>query len=520
MLRESSQADLARTIAVLPNLIYVDLPEGLFADDPSYVTLRLEVQARCPDLRKMTYMAGSERSLELLARGTIWTRLEVLELIKINMDPAVLRVVLGAMQNLHALKVKQSEAFNDDVFNPSDMLPPFPPLNEFVLDTVPRITAAGLRTFLSRKETRDALRVLTLTATGVDPSSVHDVVARASNLAHLSIRDEVANPFPATANPPIPPFASRSLQTLHYEISSSPQATPYSNAAGTYYGYLASSILAGGLPNLRAVYVLDVSFPDALLGAPPLPPLQPGGGGSGIQRPGSSSNANGMFGYSGSGARPTSSSLLSPQYHAAFASRLSSNNPFAPPGQRPLTTGSPIGAHTLEVFTRGEDDVDWSFVKMPPPLSASSASNGFHLAPPPSFGHQRSQSGQQYDRSSRLGGGGDWPAPGILAVSGASRRPVSSYGLGADVDGLGWGQSLGSRKSVMVGSAAGGFLAVPSTDDYGRLSSGVAAVPTVPGQYHSGSGSLQPRGGGGDGGSEWPRPRSSAGHHSRSDWMG
>src|SRR5687768_7158801 len=72
MLRESCQVDLAKTIAVTPNLRYVDLPEGLFTDDPSFLTLRLEVQARCLHLRKMTYMGGSERSLQALASGTVW----------------------------------------------------------------------------------------------------------------------------------------------------------------------------------------------------------------------------------------------------------------------------------------------------------------------------------------------------------------------------------------------------------------------------------------------------------------
>ena len=67
MLRESNAPLLARTIAVLPNLKYVDLPEGLFMDDPAHHTLKLEVQAMCPGLRKMTYLAGSERSLETLS---------------------------------------------------------------------------------------------------------------------------------------------------------------------------------------------------------------------------------------------------------------------------------------------------------------------------------------------------------------------------------------------------------------------------------------------------------------------
>ncbi|KAK2798418.1 hypothetical protein FQN49_008973, partial [Arthroderma sp. PD_2] len=53
MTREASKSELARTISVLPNLRYVDLPAGFFSDDASSQTLKHELLARCPDIRRM-----------------------------------------------------------------------------------------------------------------------------------------------------------------------------------------------------------------------------------------------------------------------------------------------------------------------------------------------------------------------------------------------------------------------------------------------------------------------------------
>lgn len=55
MTREANKAEIARTVSVLPNLRYVDLPTGIFHDDQSCHALKQELMARCPDLRRMSY---------------------------------------------------------------------------------------------------------------------------------------------------------------------------------------------------------------------------------------------------------------------------------------------------------------------------------------------------------------------------------------------------------------------------------------------------------------------------------
>ncbi|KAL1865993.1 hypothetical protein VTK73DRAFT_4935 [Phialemonium thermophilum] len=528
MLRESSQADLARTIAVLPNLKYVDLPEGVFTDDPAFLTLRLEIQARCRDLRKMTYMAGAERSLQQLANGNVWPQLEVLELIRVNVDPTTLRRVLGALRNLHALKVSETKAFTDEALWWNDMLPPFPPLDEFILNDVPYVTAEGLKQWLMIDDARLAIKVLTLNRTGVKPWTLYEFVGATPALKHLSIIDTVSTTMPAAANMQnVPPLVSESLETLHYEITA--EGFPGPSTTASYYNYLASSLLAGGLPNLRALYVRDPNFADTLLGlAPPMPSFAEGGvarpassgsnspfsarfsnqslssgfsptspqgflspGRSSFARPepmgppgprfqnpfGGQSEGSGQQGpyLSAQAARSTSSlGLPDPRFagQQAGPNRFSSNNPFAsiaanPPPQRGGslgTTGASAGGitnlpHMLEVFTKGDDELDWSFTKVTP---------------------------------GGLGGGG-------AGATGPTRRPSSSYGLGADVMGGsgGWTTGSGARRSVFVGGAGGGFLAVPTQDAGGG---------------RRGRNFSSDSGGGDD---LWPRPKSSAGEKKR-----
>lgn len=410
MLRESSAADIARTIAVLPNLRYVDLPEGLFADDPSFSTLRLEVEARCADLRKMTYMAGAERSLEMLGRGNIWRNLEVLELIRVNMDAVRMRHVLGGLRNLRALKVTETRSFADDLFAENDNLPHFPALSEIVLKMTPRITDAGLVELLSRPDASSALRVLSLWKTGVKPTRLQEILDLTPNLRTLSIHDTVDAAIPSGAG--LRRLASRSLETVRFEVSNSSEDGPYSSAAASHYTYLASSILAGGLPRLRTVYVQDVTFPDQLMGInlPPMPPLP------GPDRHHRQSSSLG----GGAGSYPGSDFQLSPPRRPTDpTNRFSSNNPFAGTGS--LT-------HALEVFTKSDESMDWSFVQVKPLAS--------------------------YGPGSRFGGG-------------SGQRPSSSYGLGTDVTGLGW-NSGGARRSVMVGNGTGGFLALPGESSGGK----------------------------------------------------
>ncbi|KAL5624555.1 hypothetical protein BROUX41_004615 [Berkeleyomyces rouxiae] len=421
MLRESSQNDLSRTLAVLPNVKYVDLPEGLFTDDQNFATLRLEVEARCPDLRKMTYMGGSEQSLSRLAYGSVWPNLEVLELTRISLDSILTRHVISALPKLRALKVTECKNFTDQVFSNSEELPPIPPLQQLVLHKVP-ISQQGIIDLMVQPEIRMSLNVLNLWRTEIKPDNLQTVLNVATSLKTLAIHESVPQGILSGSN--LPKLASKSLETIRFEISNSAHAGSVSNASSSYYTYLASSILSGGLPNLQAVYVRDPYFPDQLMGLPPPPPPMPG-----LVRPRSSANlraSSPMFSPASSmgPATPHSTGLLPPSFtgesgvrSGVATNRFSSNNPFA--GLGPLTK-------TIEVFAKSDDSMDWSFIKVAP-----------HTMTP------------------TLPGG---------TKRGAHTRSVSNYGLGTDVAGMGWDRG-NARRSIMVGHAGGGsFLALPGDD--------------------------------------------------------
>ncbi|KAH6850771.1 hypothetical protein B0I37DRAFT_414151 [Chaetomium sp. MPI-CAGE-AT-0009] len=518
MLRESCQADLARTIAVTPDLHYVDLPEGLYTDDPAFLTLRLEVQARCLELRKMTYMGGSENSLQALATGRVWTKLEVLELVRVEMEPSMMRHVLGYLGSLRALKVSQTTSFTDETLEWNDMLPPFPPVEEFILTDVPNVTCEGLKGWLMLPEARQALKVLTLNETGARAWALQDLMAYTPALKHLSILDSVSATLPAAAGTHnIPPLSSTSLKTLHFEITAAASTPKYAGVTASYYNYLAGSLLSGGLPNLHAVYVRDTNFPDLLLGLPPPAPAYAEGRGarpasSGSNSPFSSPLSSPSNRPSHGGFPPLSppSAPFSGRGHRPQGSLSSLNNPFSPssglgtsPNPNPrFSSNNPFAALTsppvpgaggfmnlpakLEVFTKGEDDdqLGWSFVQV---------GNGGGAA-----GH-----------GARGGSGGGGGAP---------ERPLSSYGLGSDVLGgnaAGWSSRAGARHSVLVsgvGGAGGGFLAVPGAGagDGGGQRRGRRENLGGSGSGGGGGGGAGGFGGGGE--DEWPRPKSSAGN--------
>ncbi|OAQ77422.1 F-box domain-containingprotein [Purpureocillium lilacinum] len=407
MIRESCHVELAQTIAVLPNLKYVDLPEGMFADEPNYATLRLEVQARCPNLRKMSYVKGSERSFAALAQPQVWPCLEVLELDRLDVDPMVLRNVLGSLTRLRALKVTETPSFSDEVMVAADSLPPMPALEELVVKDAPRMTVAGLVEYLSWYETQSALRVLTLKDTGVQPWRLQEVLQMAPALRTLAIQAKVQDPFPTNESPAL--LSSKRLKTLRYEISSTSGAGPY--ATPGYYTYLASCIMSGNLPRLRRLYVRDESFPDKLSGLPP-----PQAAFSG-RRPGSSSsNASPpAVRVSPLPVQPPRSPTFpsqQPMSPTGNPNRFSSNNPFAQPRAGPFPP-----TQTLEVFTKNDEYGKWNFARV----------DSFTAA--------------------ETGGHGD-------------RRPMSSYGLAADVTGPGWDRGE-ARRSVLIGNGTSGFLAVP-----------------------------------------------------------
>ncbi|MCJ1285901.1 hypothetical protein MMC26_005243 [Xylographa opegraphella] len=266
MTRETCKADLARTVSVLPNLRYVDLPERLFSDDPSFSTLRQELQHRCPELCSMKYHTGAESSLTLLVHSRLWQNLEILELIGLEIEPDTLLYVLASLPTLQAVKLGEISSLDDSIFGQNNSLPPFPPLTALHLERAPKISASGLISYLSRPETREILIRLSLSTTGVLPQELHMVLSCAPHLAHLVINGIVSRSFPLK---PVPPLASRALCTLHYEIfSCSHSPNPPSDS---YYTYIANSLLSGALPCLRELYVFSPSLPELLLMLPNAP---------------------------------------------------------------------------------------------------------------------------------------------------------------------------------------------------------------------------------------------------------
>ncbi|RFU35275.1 hypothetical protein B7463_g1071, partial [Scytalidium lignicola] len=451
MTRETCKPDLARIVAVAPNLRYIDLPEGFYTDDASCNTLKQEVQGRCPDIRKMSYMRGAEKSLEQLTTGMLWRNLEVLELSHINMDPTIIREVLGALPYLRALKIKNMESFTDDIFGQHDYLPPLPYFVELVFEDTPNVTADGIVAYLSQPNAHTKLKALSFTSTGVHPSTLYQILAAAPYLTSLSIIESVSTVFPPKAATAL--LSSNSLKTLHYEITSSSSAHAYASTTVGYYAFLASAITANNLPNLQDLYVRDPDFPEALLDlAPPVP----------------------AFASDPDSFRPPSqhsipSSLSNTRRGSGVGintNRFSSNNPFA---QQNLHPQSPAATN----FSRSHASFS--------PQSGSAAPQSFPINRNPP---QQSTLQKPLNIYTKSLSEADWSFTHLMPPNAPGRRgsmtalrPLSSYGL-SDSMAKSWSVNGRNdvRKSVIVGNGFGGLLAVPADDDrpptgHGRPSS-------------------------------------------------
>lgn len=427
MLRETNICELAKAVAVMPKLQYVDLPEHFFADHATCKILRNELFVRCPDIKKMSYHAGSENALDVLAKHNNWLKLEVLELENLWTDPALVRHAVASLPNLKALKLANVKDVDDSLFYEASNLPSFPALEELILDDMPNITAAGVIYYLEDQIVRTTLEVLSFARTGVVPSDLHQILHVAPSLIKLSILETVDVPFAACGmggmqSPHMPgansvsPLQSQSLEILNYEIlDDTPQhKVTKQSFKSSYYSYLTTSLLSGGLPSLHTLYVRDVDFPESLVDFALAPPI----------------------------------------FNNVPGNRLSSNNPFSPANLSPNSRAIPRPSvparcfnKELQVFTKGSEDMTWDFSKIEDAMPTTPRANG--------SGHARSVSS-----TSHL----------------SNNRPMSSYGIAVGENTGSWQgaspaspwttqfRGAGVRSSVIVTNGVGGFLPLPAAD--------------------------------------------------------
>ncbi|CAI6294340.1 unnamed protein product [Periconia digitata] len=269
MTRESCKADLARTVSVCPSLEYVDLPEGFYNGDPACHTLRQELQARCPKIRKMKYNEGSEQALETLLHG-YWQELRIVDLNGIQIEPTTVRRALGVLPWLSELSFSHIAWMNDSFFHSVPGVPDFPALDTLKLNKIHGLNADGLVHYLSNPVNSDTLRTLRIKDCSRLPvASLHIILQSARNLTSLEFIATVSSSLPID---PIPPMASRSLVKMNYEIVANSTSQSYSPST-SYYQYLTNSLMSNSLPALRQLYVRDPDFPESLTLAPPIRPF-------------------------------------------------------------------------------------------------------------------------------------------------------------------------------------------------------------------------------------------------------
>lgn len=253
MTRETCKQDLARLVSQLPNLRYVDLPDGIYHDDSSCASLKAILYTRCPDLRKMTWVAGSEKNFVDLWIEPPWLSLEVVELSGMKVENESLVQVLASLPNLKHLKLKSMDWTSDDVFDPTFGL--FPAVENLELEGETSLTIDGLSKYLSRPEVSQTLKHLTLTNTLISAHLLYRILLQATSLTSLSVRETVARTIPRTD---VHLISSQSLTSLTYEIID--DDSRISKPSTSYYAYLSESLWDGGLPSLVDLYVRETKF--------------------------------------------------------------------------------------------------------------------------------------------------------------------------------------------------------------------------------------------------------------------
>jgi hypothetical protein len=440
LIREGRKMEIAQLVAVCPQLRYIDLPHAFYEGDKSTEVIRSEMWANCPDIREMKFLSGSAPYFEMMAYGNRWGGLEKLIISGIRIDLAMFRDIIASLPILQTLVLVSLPDVNDQIFSTIPGLVPFPQIANLELHELPNVTTEGILKYLIEHRGNERLTSLTLENTGVSIPALHQVLTAANNLLSLTVISDVVKALPLE---PLPPLASATLQTLHYEISNgTSDSMGHPDPVGSYHKYLLDSIIEMTLPALRALYVRDPGFPEALLHA------------------GTIRSRNSMAhqrNLSATSARSYGS--LSPPSPKPPTGEF---NPFAPPPRMDqngssIASKSPLLGAPNSNHKRTLTPPSPAFLKEDPYARHS-------LVVPQGTSGQRRQGSVTQKRGlrqplevftkSQHDNIGDWlsrpldPAP----PPGASPRPISHFNAE-------WGAH--ARRSVMIQDGEGGFLAVP-----------------------------------------------------------
>lgn len=266
MARQGAAAELARIVSVLPNLGYVDVPDGLFEDQPSCMTLKNELTARCPEIQRMTYKAGAEGSFSLLAVARSWSNLKVLDLDGVAVDSSQVVSATASLIALQDLTLNHLPRVDDALFLSDFGGLRLPPVHHLKLHDMHHISSPALAAYLQRSDVTETVTQLSLIDVSIPVSELHLLLRAAPLLKAVRISSTVSKPLLITQ---LPPLVSRSLQQLTFEIVDQDALRNLAQPpAWSHYSYLCSSITSGQLPALRSLYALSGDIPTLLMPPP------------------------------------------------------------------------------------------------------------------------------------------------------------------------------------------------------------------------------------------------------------
>ncbi|RVD87970.1 uncharacterized protein DFL_002171 [Arthrobotrys flagrans] len=263
MTRESCKNVLTSLVNVpLPNLRWMDLPDGFYKDDPACQALKAIMYQKCPDLRRMRWTEGSENGFLGLSIDRPWSNLEFIELWKLNVEEDQIAGVLATLPKIASVGIQELPWVTSRFLSPgiAGKRPLLPPLKSLSISKCEKITYDSIIAYISSPAVQQTLEHLTLKEIDFPPHLIYQILQKLPYLKTLRINAPVTRIFPAYDQPPHPPLQSATLRELSYEIRPAQQSKTLASPATSYYEYLCESLRLGGLPNLKTLHVRDENF--------------------------------------------------------------------------------------------------------------------------------------------------------------------------------------------------------------------------------------------------------------------